>query len=477
MVSFATVRARARVLASRDYRAEANKLPDFLNKLSYDDYQVIRFRPEQGPWHEDRLDFSLQFFHPGYLYRDPVIVHLVEQGQIRDFDFSPQQFDYGKVRFPESVPQDLHFAGLRVLYPINDGRKQDEVATFVGASFFRALGARQRYGASMRGLAIDTAEPSGEEFPRFTEFWVEKPGVHCSFIQIFALLDSPSGAGAYRFIVKPGEATVVDTEASVFLRKEIKKLGLAPLTSMFLIGANRTSFVPDFRPEVHDSDGLLVELGDGRWLWRPLVNPQKRHRISRFAADNPMGFGLLQRARDFNSYQDLEARYDLRPSLWVQPTGNWGTGAVELVEIPTPNEFQDNIVAYWVPAQKMKAGQEVHWICTLSASLTGPDHSALLAVQATRISPEHDKNPPHFVIDFTGDTPAALATHAALKAKVETSRGEIQNLVVQENDVTGGWRVFFDLAGELGEENDLRALLLKGSQAISETWVYRYQKP
>jgi glucans biosynthesis protein len=401
VVSFDTVRERARTLASREYHPEPDKLPEVLKKLGYDDYQMIRFRPEEGPWHNQGLEFTLQFFHPGYLYQDPVLIHLVEDGQVRDFNFSPDQFDYDRVRFPAPLPRDLHFAGLRVLYPVNHPGKQDEVATFIGASYFRLLGARQRYGASFRGLAIDTAEPSGEEFPRFTEFWVEKPGAQSTFIQGFALLDSPSVAGAYRFVIKPGETTFVEEEASLFPRKEIKKLGVAPLTSMFLVGGNRTRFVPDFRPEIHDSDGLLLQMGDGQWLWRPLVNPQKRYQVSRFPGDSLAAFGLLQRDRDFRDYQDLAARYDLHPSLWVQPATNWGAGTVELVEIPTPNEHHDNIVAYWVPKQRAAPGHEFHWVCTLSAFLTGPEHPALETVVATRISSAHDGLPPRFVIDFT----------------------------------------------------------------------------
>jgi len=473
-ISFQSVRERARTLAARDYHPEPNKLPDSLKKLGYDDYQLIRFRPERGPWHTEQLDFTLQCFHPGYLYQDPVLIHLVEEGQIHDFEFSPDQFDYDRVRFPAPLPRDIPFAGLRVLYPLNEPRKQDEVATFIGASYFRVLGERQRYGASLRGLAIDTAEPSGEEFPRFTEFWVEKPGAHATFLQVFALLDSPSVAGAYRFVIKPGETTFVEEEASLFLRKEIKKLGLAPLTSMFLIGENRTRYVPDFRPEVHDSDGLLLQMSDGQWLWRPLVNPQKSHHVSRFAADTLAGFGLLQRDRDFRNYEDLAARYELRPSLWVQPGTNWGAGAVELVEIPTPNEFHDNIVAYWVPKQRPTPGREFHWVCTLSSFLTGPQRPALEAVLATRISPEHDKFPLRFVIDFTGDTLASRSTNAVVQAKVQTSRGEVRNLVVQRNDITGDWRVVFDLGGDLHEEADVRAFLLNGDQTISETWVYPY---
>ncbi len=475
--SFQTIRERARALAAKEYRPEPNKLPDFLKKLTYSDYQAIRFRTEQAPWRNPPLKFTLQFFHPGYLYQDPAVIHLVEDGQVRDFDFSPDQFDYGRLVFPQPLPRDLRFAGLRVLYPVNHPRKQDEIASFVGASYFRVLGARQRYGASMRGLAIDTAEPSGEEFPRFTEFWVERPGVASSRLQLFALLDSPSLAGAYRFVLKPGDTTILEEEASVFLRKEVRKLGLAPLTSMFLVGENRTRYVPDFRPEVHDSDGLLLQFGDGQWLWRPLVNPDKNHRISSFASDNLRGFGLLQRDREFRDYEDLAARYDLRPSLWVQMETNWGSGTVELVEIPSPDEFHDNVVAYWVPKQKPAVAQELHWVCALSAFLTGPARPRLLTVQATRIRPEHDKLPLLFVLDFNGDAPAGLMATNTLEAKVQASRGEVRNQVVQKNDLTGGWRMSFELAGDLGEEVELRAFLLSGSQTVSETWVYRYQRP
>jgi periplasmic glucans biosynthesis protein len=470
--SFETLRQRAAALAEAPYRAEPNRLPDFLKALDYDHYLAIRFRPESGPWVGEGLPFTLQFFHPGYLYQDAVVIHLLEGGQVRDFDFSPNRFDYGQNRFPKAVPADLHFAGLRVLYPVNAPGKQDEVATFVGASYFRLLGARQRYGISARALTIDTAEPTGEEFPRFTEFWVERPAPRTNSLQLFALLDSPRAAGAYRFVIKPGTVTVMDLEAWLFVRKEIKKLGLAPLTSMFLAGANRTRYLPDFRPEVHDSDGLLLQTSDGKWLWRPLVNPDKAHHLSEFRADNLAGFGLLQRQRDFHDYEDLQARFDLRPSLWVRPQNTWGTGTVELVEIPTPNEWNDNIVAYWVPKQKAGPGQQFHWNCSLSALLGEPDDSPLLRVENTRIAPPHDKKPVRFVVDFNGHNPRLPASPAKPEAKVQASRGEVQNLVVETNEVTGGWRAFFDLLPAGEQEADLQLFLHSGDEVLSETWLY-----
>ncbi len=474
--SFDTVRQRARELSQKPFEPETPKIPDFLKGLNYDQYQSIRYRPEQAPWFRENLPFTLQFFHPGTIYQDGLLIHLVDDQRVTDFDFSPDQFDYGKNRFPEAVPRNLHFAGLRVLYPVNSPRKQDEIAAFVGASYFRIIGAHQVFGASARGLAIDTAEPTGEEFPRFTEYWIRKPGKSSSSFELLALLDSPSATGAYRFVLKPGETTSADVEASLFLRKDVKKLGLAALTSMFLVGANRTRFIPDFRPEVHDSDGLLIQTKTNEWIWRPLFNPEKEHHISRFDADDPRGFGLLQRARNFEDYQDLTARFDLRPSLWVEPRNAWGPGTVELVEIPTANEWNENIVAYWVPKQKPAVGQELRWTYTLFALSSDPQRPPLFRVESTRVSSEHDKVPGKFVIDFTGDTLPSLTTNANIVADARTTRGDLRNVVLERNDVTGGWRVHFDYSQTGSEEAELQLILRNGTQALSEHWVYALQK-
>lgn len=373
------------------------------------------------------------------------------------------------------MPDDLNFAGLKILYPLNATNKQDEVASFLGATYFRLIGAHQRYGASARGLAIDTAEPTGEEFPRFTDFWIEKPGLLDTSVRLYALLDSPSVTGAYRFVVQPGDISQIEVDASVFVRKDVTKLGIGALTSMFLEGENRTRYIPDFRPEVHDSDGLLLSTGPQDWIWRPLINPAKEHVISTFPAPSLKGFGLLQRDRQFDHYQDLTARYELRPSLWVEPRNNWGTGTVELVEIPSPVEYNDNVVAYWVPTNKPFKGQEFHWTYRISAGVTDPSNPKLLHVEATRITPEHDKTPPRFVIDFGGDAATALPPDAAIETAVHASHGAIRNVITEKNEVTGGWRTFFDLAEAGNKPVDLRLYLHEGKDILSETWVYRYQ--
>ena len=472
--SFQILRERARALAAKEYHPEVNpELPDFIKKLNYDEYRDIRFHQDLAPWQGEHLPFQFSFFHRGYLFPEPVPIHLIEEGQVHDFQYSPQQFDFGKNKFPKPPPPDLKFAGARVFYC--PGTNRFEIAAFVGASYFRLIGLHQRYGASFRGLAVDTGEPTGEEFPRFTELWLEKPREQAAAFQIYALLDSPSCAGAFRFLITPGEITTCEVEASVFMRKDVAKIGFAPLTSMFLMAENRTRFIPDFRPEIHDSDGLLVHTGDNKWLWRPLVNPAKKHQVSRFPGDNVIGFGLLQRDTDFHHYEDLDSRYELRPSLWVEPKGNWGAGAVELVEIPSPTEGNDNIVAYWVPQEKAAAGREFSWTYQLSALAGNPPEPSLLRVEATRISPEHDKSPPHFVIDFAGAIPPEVPVNVPVEARLQTSRGEVHNLVAQKSEVTGGWRVFFDLVGAGSDPTDLRLTLHAGDWTLSETWIYVYQ--
>lgn len=476
--SYAVLCDRAQKLAAKPYTPEpSTPLPDFLKKLTLDQYQALRFRPEQGPWRGSPMRFSLQFFHRGYIYQDPVNVYLVDRGHVTDFRFYPGQFDYTHSHFPEPVPNDLQFAGLRILYPLNRPDKQDEVATFIGATYFRLIGARQHYGAAGRGLTINTADPSGEEFPRFTEFWIQKPAPEATNIEFFALLDSPSAAGAYHFLLTPGAASVLEVQASLVLRREVKKLGLAPLTSMMYKSTTRLRFVPDYRPQVHDSDGLLLAGADSSWSWRPLNNPDRDFNLSQFSLPDPAGFGLFQRERDFFAYEDLGTRFELRPSLWVQPEGKWGAGVVELVEIPSPSDANDNIIAYWLANQKPAPGQEFRWAYKISALLVESPQPALYRVLSTFISPPHDKVPVRFIIDFEGQTPPEVPPKAPVEAEVQVSRGQVQNLGLEKNEVTGGWRASFNLVDAGDHPVELRLFLRSAAKRLSEVWLYHLKVP
>ncbi len=467
---FKSLILQAQQSAGASYAEPTASLPESLKQLSYDDHMRIRFRHEKSLWFGQPSRFQVQFFHPGYNYREPVQIHILEEGQDHEIRFSPEMFDYGGLRFPEPLPKNLFLAGLRLLYPVNQPQKMDEVAVFLGSSYFRVLGAGQVYGASARALAIDTAESSGEEFPRFTAFWIEKPGKQAEQIRLYARLESRRVAGAYQFLVKPGGTTVVDVEGCLFLREAVGKLGLAPLTSMFVFGENRTRYFPDFRPEVHDSDGLLGFGPDQTWEWRPLVNPAKVHRVS--SLPGATRFGLFQRDRDGSDYQDLEAHYEDRPSYWIDPEGDWGAGRVELVEIPTTEERNDNIVAYWVRKEPVPPGTEFRFRYQLRAFLADADHppSALFRVDGTRLQQEEDGRT-RFVVDFAGGTPAPNGV--AVEGKVEASRGKLENVVTQRNALLDGWRMFFDLTPGSDEPVLLRAWLGQGNQVVSETWLYQ----
>src|SRR5262249_47540238 len=257
----------------KTFEAPKARVPEWLGKITYDQWRDIRFRADQTLWRDKGLPFQVQFFHPGLYYDRTVKVNVIDGGSGKLQDFSPSQFDYGRNDFASKVPQDLGYAGFRVHAPIKKPDYFDEVIVFLGASYFRAVGKQQVFGMSARGIAIDTALPSGEEFPYFKEFWLVTPEAGAKELTIYAMLDSPSLTGAYRFVVRPGDQTAVAVDARIFLRREGKKLGIAPLTSMFFHGENSSPWREDFRPEVHDSDGLLVNFASGEWLWRPLDNP------------------------------------------------------------------------------------------------------------------------------------------------------------------------------------------------------------
>ena len=351
---------RAEELAKKEFvepkQAPGNNSPP---KLSYDQYQAIRFQKGASIWARENRTFTMDLFHPGFIYETPVNINLVVGGMARRVLFTNQIFDYGPAASVSLVPEGdaaAGYSGFRVRAPINQPDFLDEFLVFQGASYFRAVARGQSYGISARGLAVRTARPEGEEFPVFTDFWIERPAEHAAAIVIHAILQSRSVVGAYTFTATPGDETVIDVDATLFPRSELAAYGIAPLTSMFLFDASGRSRFDDFRSAVHDSDGLQILTGRGERVWRPLANPRALQ-VSAFLDKTPRGFGLLQRKRYFTDYEDWEARYELRPSLWVEPRGDWGDGHVELVEIPSDREIHDNIVAYWQPATSLPAGK------------------------------------------------------------------------------------------------------------------------
>lgn len=334
--SFDQVVTQARTAAAAPFQPNEFALPEVLRRLDYDSYRKITFRRERSLWRNADEPFRVQFFHPGYLFDHPVRIHEVVRGEIQEVRFSPKYYRYPELD-PVSVAGDctLGFAGLRILYPLNHRDRWDEVISFLGSSYFRALGAGQIYGISARGLAVNTGENFTEEFPAFREFWLVQPKSGARQMEFYALLDGPSVAGAYRFLLTPGADTQLEIEAHLFFREAVKALGIAPLTSMFWRGEDDSRPPNDKRSEVHDSDGLLIDR-DG---WHPLA-PVTQVTTQRFPQKDATGFSLLQRDRDPAHYHDREAHYELRPSVRVEPLSDWGTGSIVLFRLPGAERIQ-----------------------------------------------------------------------------------------------------------------------------------------
>jgi len=480
--SFDEVRRRARELAAAPFDAASAQLPEALNKLDFDAWRDIRFRPEKAFLSANGSKFQLQLFHLGHLYRRPVIVNTIRDGIAAPIPYSADLFNYGRTKIDKPLPINLGFAGFRLHYPLNSPRIFDEVITFLGASYFRFLGRNQHYGMSARALAVE-AGTTNEEFPFFREFWIETPEPGADQATVYGLLDGPSATGAYRFDVYPGAETAIEISVDLFPRKANVKFGLAPLTSMFFIGEDDHRYNDDFRVELHDSDGLLLHSGTGEWIWRPLRNPVMPE-LSAFLDVDLRGFGLLQRDRNFDHYQDLDLAYEARPSLWVEPRGSWGEGRVELFELPTGHETNDNIVASFVPKAPLEPGRVFTYAYRVSAGLDfsqlSPNGRVLNTYQ-TIAAALGSVEPPaagsrRFIIDFVGgDLPYYLADPDTVEVVASASQGHITRSFVVPNLHTRGYRAILDLQLDSGQAADLRAFLRAGARTLTETWTFPWR--
>lgn len=467
----------AKKLADTAYVKPSENLPAELKNLNYDQHRDIRFARNNGPWYGKRLPFEIQFFHLGSLFQISVPINEIVSGKSHPIKYSSAFFDYGQNEFHQEEFQNIGYAGFRLHHPLNTTAYYDELISFLGASYFRALGKNQKYGLSARGLAIDTAVQTGEEFPIFREFWIERPQRRSKSVKVYALLDSPSTAGAYSFVITPGNNTVIEVDATLFPRKKINKIGIAPLTSMFLFGENTKNKFDDHRPEVHDSDGLLVRNGKDEWLWRPLDN-SKYLRISSFVDNNPKGFGLLQRDKNPEHYLDFEANYEQRPSVWVEPIGDWGKGAVELVEIPSIQEIHDNIVAYWVPKTSPEAGKKYEFKYKLYWFNTFPikNHPAEVTATYTGIGGVSGMLETHkrkFVVDFAIFGKKSDVDKGLIRIDASTSEGKIKGTHLMYNPLTKGLTAYVDFVPN-GKTAELRISLKKDDKTISEVWSYQW---
>lgn len=469
--SFEHVRRLAQVRAAAPFVAPA-PLPEELRRLDYDQMRDLRFDPPQAVWRREGLPFQLQFFHPGGGQQGRIVVHEVAASGAAEIPFDRKFFDYSRLGLKGEAWGDLHFSGFRVHHPLNRPDYFDELLVFQGGTYFRALPRELIYGLSARAVAVNCGRPGPEEFPAFREFWIRRPEPGADSLRIVGLFDSPSLAGAAEFVVHPGAETRMECRVFLAARTELAHYGIAPLTSMYWFGKSRSGVADDYRPEVHDSDGLLLQDRDGAWLWRPLDN-DGRLRLSAFPGPGLRGYGLLQREREFACYQDLEALYHRRPSAWVEPLGAWGPGAVQLLELPTRTEYEDNIVAFWEPSAPLAAGTSAEFAYRLAwfGDRRGLSPAGRVVAARSAAVPGQPRRR-KFVLDFADP---GLGQGAAPEPAVAATQGRIEHPQLTYNPQASSWRLAFEAVADTATTPmELRAAVRKDGAVRTETWIFNW---
>ena len=479
--SLESLKSQAKALAARPYVALATPAAAIIGGIDFDKVQKIRFRPEDALWRGAAgAPYPVSFFHLNKYSLQPVRIFALDgpsdKMTAREILYSSAYFDYGASGLDPRTLGTLGFSGFRAH---NAQDNSDDWLAFQGASYLRSSGQDNQYGASARGIAINTALPAPEEFPRFSQFWLAEKG---DTISVYALLEGPSVTGAYKFdCSKKKDAVLMDVHCDLFFRQPVQSLGIAPLTSMYWYGENQRDHSPDWRPEIHDNDGLAIWTGKGERIWRPLIDPS-RLQTNSFVDSSPKGFGLIQRDRDFADYQDDSAFYNKRPGIWVEPTSDWGAGAVALVEIPTNDEIHDNIVAFWRPEKPVTAGDTLSFDYRLYWQDAEPGYPTDLArVVATRIgragvpgAETWPTNARKFALDFEGGALTGMAARYDIKPMVTASSGDVSDAYVVKVVGTDRWRALFDVPVDGKQPIDLRCYLKLGDRTLSETWIYQY---
>jgi periplasmic glucans biosynthesis protein len=484
--SYRDIVQKAEALSKQPFAPQLQELSPDLQNLDYDLYRRIRFLPERSVWPD--LPFRLGFFHPGYYYKRRVLFHAVEKDRVRDIPFSPDYFYYDK---PINFSGHEGFAGFRAYVPSGQSRSQDEFMVFQGASYFRAIAKGVHWGLSNRGLAVNTGINGPEEFPDFREFWMVKPNPNDDALQFYALLDGESVTGGYWFTARYGDVTTIDVKATLFFRKKPQVLGLAPLTSMFYFGGNTVNkpiLKPDyqpgaklefsmnktdfnrreFRPQVHDSDGLLLDTASGEKVWAPLENPHSTT-VRRFS--NVVSYSLMQRDRDVNDYLDREANYHQRPSVTVIPQSDFGPGFLRLLEIPTTDEYTDNIVATWEVQNPPEPGGRLEYAYQVRVRGDEPDANQF-RVRSTTVRPSPGTNETQFTVEYQKPDNGETIPVAELRPFIHADQGG-QVKDIQFTPTDRGWLVSFTVFNpNSAQAMDLSCVLLRRDTFCSEKWQY-----
>ncbi len=469
VTSYEQLQQAALELSRKPYRPQP-ELPADLKDITYDEFRQIGFIDGKELWKESKSPFRLGFYHKGYVAVDDVSINLLEDGKQVPVPFSKSYFHYLRDAAKWNIPDDVGYAGYRVQGRFPGDEQFQEIFTFVGASYFRARASNTVLGTSARGLAINCGLPKPEEFPVFREYWIRKPNPGDKSLTALALLESPSVTGAYQFTMTPAfEKTYIDVEQTLYFRQVPEKVGIAPMSSMWLWGDALPGPKGDHRPEVHDADGLQIHTADGRWIWRAL-GQQSYPSLVQFKQDRIRGFGLIQRDTNPNHYLDAEAQYDARPGLWIEPKSDWGPGRIELLELDAPHEGIDNIAAWWVPEKAVVIGEPVNFSYRLTYFHGDrPDHEAGKAV-AHRVKRSAD-GLIQVEIDFSGPILAKRSAEAPPVPQVVSIRGAVPKVTCTQQ-ADDFWTAHLDVKPTGEGPVELTVMLKYGDEELTETWAY-----
>jgi glucans biosynthesis protein len=460
----------AKNLSKQPFRPLPADIPKIFRDLSYEQYAAIRERPETAIWAAENIGFAIEPLHRGSLFSSPMEVRLVAEGKARRILYDPALFDFGTLTVPGNIG-DIGFSGFRVLARGQDGFYG--LAIFQGASFFRAMAPGQTFGTMARAMSIKTADPRGEEFPAFRSVWIERPTLAAGALVIHALIDSESVTGAYRFTLRPGDATIIDTECTLFARAAVDNLGLATMSATHLSGPLDERCNDDLRPSVCEANGLQMLTGKGEWLWRPVTN-RNTLQISSFVDETPRGFGFFQRDRFFDHYQDDDQHFETRPSLWIEPIGDWAAGSVQLIEIPSDSEANDNIIGYWKPKAPLAAGSETLFAYRQFWCWNPPEQPPLAITTQSRAGRGSSPKRRRFVVEFSGDILSVSENEKAMKPNLSAAPGSIVGVRTFPSADKKSCRILFEIDPGNESYSEMRLVLEARGKPLSETWLYRW---
>lgn len=478
---FERVRSLASARAAKPYMERKSNLAQFWKTLPGKDFDTITFEQDKALWREQKLGYALEFLHPGPANSYPMALAEIIDGAPQEIMWQSSLYNYRGIKLPAEVDHPENYAGVKIVIPVDDSKSLGPVAIFDSACQLRCTAPHLQFGLSALGIAINPGSAENEEFPRFERIWMERPIVGSKAMNFYALLDGRSVVGAYRFRLIPGRSTVLEVEAEITLRKPVTRLGLAPLASMFWFSEFTQPHPLDYRPEVHQSDGLLIHISAGEAQWHPLDNGNAM-RFSKIPLDKFIGFGLIQRDREFKSYQDLGAHFHLRPSAYVEPVGSWPAGSVQLIELPTKDSHDDNVTAYWEPTkhpkpgQPLKIGYRIHWLGEMGVG----GLSKVVSSRRTQsiFDPSEKRTAStRYYVDFAQlSNPQDEAGEVVLAVEVGNG-GKLKEKSMQRNPNTGGWRAEFLVTNpDDAAQCEMNCRLIAAGRPVSETWTYLWKK-